>query len=109
MLKRILTAAAALILAVMGVCGLLIQGDEVSRSVMPLPEDEAAATENASENAAPRRNKSETYIINENTGKFHYEYCSGVKDIHPENKREYNGSRDDLVAAGFSPCSRCNP
>lgn len=26
-----------------------------------------------------------------------------------ENKQEYSGSRDDLIAQGYEPCKKCNP
>lgn len=50
-----------------------------------------------------------TYIINTNTGKFHYPSCSSVNQMNDSNKQEYNGSRDDLIAQGYEPCKRCNP
>lgn len=49
------------------------------------------------------------YIINTNTGKFHYPDCSSVDDMKEKNKQEYTGSRDDLIAQGYSPCGRCKP
>ena len=29
--------------------------------------------------------------------------------ISPENRQEYTGTREDLVAQGYSPCGRCKP
>lgn len=49
-----------------------------------------------------------TYIINTNTGKFHYPQCSSVGQMNDSNKEEYTGSRDDLIAQGYSPCERCH-
>jgi len=49
-----------------------------------------------------------TYIINTNTGKFHYPQCSSVGQMNDSNKEEYIGSRDDLIAQGYSPCKRCH-
>lgn len=49
------------------------------------------------------------YIINRNTGKFHYPDCSSVDQMAEHNKREYIGDRDDLVRQGYEPCKRCNP
>lgn len=49
------------------------------------------------------------YIININTGKFHYPSCSSVKQMNESNKKFYNGSSDDLVSQGYSPCGRCKP
>lgn len=49
------------------------------------------------------------YILNTNTHKFHYTSCSSVGQMKDSNKQEYSGSRDDLIAQGYSPCGRCNP
>lgn len=50
-----------------------------------------------------------TYILNTNTKKFHYPSCSSVDQMSDKNKREYTGSRDDVIAMGYEPCKRCNP
>jgi DNA-entry nuclease len=49
------------------------------------------------------------YVINENTGKFHYPGCSSIADIKSENRRDYTGTRDELIADGYQPCGRCKP
>lgn len=49
-----------------------------------------------------------TYILNTNTKKFHLPGCASVADMDNDNKEEYNGSRDELVSAGYEPCGRCN-
>ena len=49
------------------------------------------------------------YIVNRNTGKFHYPDCRSVKQMNESNKMEYAGSRDELIAQGYSPCGNCNP
>lgn len=50
-----------------------------------------------------------TYIVNINTGKFHYPDCPSVNQMNDENKREYSGDRDDLVSRGYRPCKKCEP
>lgn len=50
-----------------------------------------------------------TYIINTNTGKFHYPDCPSVAKMKDANKEEYTGSRDDLISQGYEPCKNCNP
>lgn len=50
-----------------------------------------------------------TYILNTNTKKFHYPHCSSVSDMKEKNKKEYTGSRDDVISQGYVPCKRCNP
>lgn len=49
------------------------------------------------------------YIVNENTGKFHDPDCSGAADIKEKNKREFTGSREELIDDGYEPCGRCRP
>lgn len=50
-----------------------------------------------------------TYIINTNTGKFHYPTCKSVKDIKEKNKFEYSGTREEAISMGYIPCKQCNP
>lgn len=67
-----------------------------------------ASSEKADVKEEPEKN-GETYIINKNTHKFHRAECQSVKDMKPKNKKEYVGSRDELVQQGYEPCTRCNP
>ena len=50
-----------------------------------------------------------TYVVNTNTGKFHVPTCSSVTDMADKNVSESTQTRDELIAAGYSPCGRCNP
>lgn len=50
-----------------------------------------------------------TYVLNTNTGKFHYPDCRSVMDMNDRNKKEIEATRDDLINRGFSPCGNCNP
>lgn len=50
-----------------------------------------------------------TYVINTDSRKFHYPSCSSAKRISDENRSEYTGTRDELIAQGYDPCERCNP
>lgn len=49
------------------------------------------------------------YVLNTNTKKFHRSSCSSVAQMSPENKAAFSGSREELIAAGYDPCKRCNP
>lgn len=49
------------------------------------------------------------YVLNTNTKKFHRPSCSSVAQMSPENKAAFSGSREELIAAGYDPCKRCNP
>lgn len=50
-----------------------------------------------------------TYILNTNTKKFHYPYCSSVDQMKDKNKQEYTGTREEVINMGYDPCKRCNP
>ena len=49
------------------------------------------------------------YVLNTNTGKFHYPDCKSVSDISIKNRRDFFGTREEAVAMGYVPCKRCNP
>ena len=68
----------------------------------------AVQTESVKETSASVSTGTE-YILNTNTKKFHYPSCSSVKQMKASNKKEYTGSRDDLIAQGYDPCKKCNP
>lgn len=68
----------------------------------------AVQTESVKETSAPVSTGTE-YILNTNTKKFHYPSCSSVKQMKASNKKEYTGSRDDLIDQGYDPCKKCNP
>lgn len=52
---------------------------------------------------------SQTYILNNNTKKFHEASCGSASRIKEANKSTFTGSRDELIARGYSPCGNCNP
>ena len=49
------------------------------------------------------------YVLNTNTKKFHLPTCASVEDMKPENRTDYTGSREALLAEGYSPCGQCKP
>lgn len=51
----------------------------------------------------------ESYILNTNTRKFHKINCKNAASIKAENREEYKGSRDLVVAQGYEPCGTCDP
>ena len=56
-----------------------------------------------------RTQASYDYIVNTNTGKFHYNSCSQVGRIKEENKTVIHGTSDELESMGYTPCGKCNP
>lgn len=49
------------------------------------------------------------YILNTNTKKFHLPGCKSAAKIADKNRKEYSGSRQDLINQGYDPCKNCNP
>lgn len=47
-----------------------------------------------------------TYILNTSSKKFHLESCSSLPT---SNRQDFVGTRDEVVAMGYSPCGRCKP
>lgn len=64
-----------------------------------------ASTEAETEETVPQI----TYILNTSSMKFHYPGCSSVNTISDHNKAEFTGTRDEILARGYSPCGRCHP
>ena len=50
-----------------------------------------------------------SYVLNTRSKKFHNTDCPGVKDIYPNNKTDFKGTREELINKGYSPCGKCSP
>ena len=51
----------------------------------------------------------QTYILNTNTGRFHYPWCPSVKKMKNKNKKEVEDTRENVIAGGYVPCGNCRP
>lgn len=49
------------------------------------------------------------FILNTGNKKFHLPACSSVDRMLDKNRQDYTGSRNTLIAMGYTPCSVCNP
>lgn len=49
------------------------------------------------------------YVLNTGSHKFHLPECKHAKEVKPENRKEYTGSREDLLEQGYAPCKTCKP
>lgn len=79
-------------------------GSESEDDSQPLSDSEDPSPE---ETSSP--GSSITYVVNTNTGKFHYPDCPSVSTIADHNRIDSAESRDQLIAEGYQPCKRCNP
>jgi len=50
-----------------------------------------------------------TYVLNTSSRRFHKPDCHGVSTMSPDNRQDYQGSRDVLMEKGYKPCGNCNP
>lgn len=57
---------------------------------------------------APART-SITYVLNTNTMRFHFPYCSSVNSMSERNRQDFTGTREEAIALGYQSCRLCNP
>ncbi len=50
-----------------------------------------------------------TYVLNTSTRRFHKPSCSSVSKIQENNKQTYGGTKEALLADGYSACGTCKP
>ena len=74
-------------------------------NVTPKPTDPPVVTP---ENTEPEQ-VGTAYVLNTNSKKFHYPSCGSAQKISNKNRKDYVGSRADLIADGYSPCGVCKP
>lgn len=72
----------------------------------------AAETEESSkEQTEPEQNETDSrqYVLNTNTKRFHIPGCRSVGQMKENNKKEYTGTRDEVIQMGYRPCGNCHP
>ena len=47
------------------------------------------------------------FILNKKTLRFHKPMCDSVTEMKEKNKEGYNGTAEELIAAGYDPCNKC--
>ena len=75
-------------------------------NVQPGVDIDYATGESALSGEMPTQDEPVSYIGNTNSQVFHRSDCSGLP---AEHNRVSFASREDAVAAGYSPCGRCKP
>lgn len=82
-------------------------------NVFDPPSNNQSSTSKPDESKEPTQSenngKETKYILNTNSKKFHYPSCSSADTISDANRKEFNGTRDELIKQGYSPCGRCDP
>lgn len=49
------------------------------------------------------------YVLNTNSMKFHDPGCTSARKINPKNRKDYYGTRQELLDQGYEPCGNCHP
>lgn len=49
------------------------------------------------------------YIVNVSSMKFHWPGCESVQKMSRKNTQGFNGSREELIEMGYTPCKNCDP
>ena len=68
-----------------------------------------ATGESRLEESDPGDGQQAAYILNTSSRKFHLPDCSGAASMSDANRQVYTGSREELIAQGYSPCGPCRP
>jgi len=71
--------------------------------------DTAAISDSGTETTDGMQAELAEYIINTNTRKCHKPECNSVAKMKANNKKEFTGSREELIAEGYEPCGNCRP
>ena len=64
---------------------------------------------NETENEVSHTEQANTYVLNTNSKKVHNPDCSSVSKISENNKQVFEGTREELIVDGYSPCGICKP
>lgn len=81
-------------------------GDDGAGSESNTSDADGAGSNKASSQGASEQ---QDYILNVKNKKFHKPDCSAASDISNANKQDFAGTRDQLIARGYSPCGICKP
>lgn len=49
------------------------------------------------------------YVLNKSSKKFHYPHCGSVKQMKAKNRKDFFGSREEVLSMGYVPCKNCHP
>ena len=94
------------------------KSSDSSIAVAPSPEQTPTTPSNSSIGNAdhfdtydnPEQQQTDaTYVLNNNTMKYHYPSCKSVKKISPDNYGTSSANRDELISQGYEPCGNCKP
>lgn len=73
------------------------------------PNSEETIDGESSRQSPIQSENAQTYVLNTNTHRFHYPNCSSVSDMKEKNKQIIEGTREEIINMGYSPCGVCKP
>ena len=83
--------------------------DTLSGDVFYLPSGSGSGNDSDKSDVVKSIDTAADYILNINTGRFHSPLCRSVAQIKSANRREFHGSRQELIRSGYIPCGNCKP
>lgn len=82
---------------------------DASASSAALPASDASDVSDISDSSGASDSNVRSYILNANTKRFHLPGCSAVSRMKETNKIDFEGTREQVIAQGYTPCGLCNP
>ena len=49
------------------------------------------------------------YVLNKSSKKFHEVWCDGAQSMKQKNRKDFTGTREEVIQMGYQPCKKCNP
>lgn len=71
--------------------------------------DSTLLPDETNESESGTTNENDEYVLNIKSKKFHRPSCGGVKSMAQANRRDFIGTREELLADGYELCGTCKP
>jgi DNA-entry nuclease len=81
----------------------------ISGSVISSGDHSGGTSYSGPSSGSSSKGRKQKYVINVNTGVFHYPSCSSVRLMKNSNKKYTRSTRKALINAGYKPCGSCRP
>lgn len=59
--------------------------------------------------SSSRSSSVQSFVLNTRSYVFHKPSCGSVKQMSASNKKNFTGTRDQVIGMGYHPCQRCYP
>lgn len=82
---------------------------EATAEPTPSPTPEPTDVPDPTDTPAPTPEPEHDYVLNTNTGVFHYEGCQYERSMSEKNKQYVTATHSYMIAQGYDPCDKCNP